>query len=486
MAKLLIIDDEKNVCYSLEKALRSSDLEVISANSASEGIERVRRDVPDVVLLDVRLPDFSGLEAYGTIREIDPRLPVIVITAHSTTETAIEAMKMGAYEYLLKPVDLQQIRQVVAGALDLSRLSRVPALLAGEEPSAARSDPMIGQSAAMQNVYKAIGRVASQDVTVLILGESGTGKELVARAIYQHSRRGKAPLLAINCAAIPETLLESELFGHEKGAFTGADRRRIGKFEQASGGTLFLDEVGDMSFATQAKLLRLLQEQRFERVGGNETIRTDVRIIAATNQDLASLAATGRFREDLFYRLNVFVVRVPPLREHMEDLPLLVDHFLARSGPELGKHIRSLAPDAMQMLQRHHWPGNVRELESTLKYAMVHATGNIITPDCLPDVLRLNGTTSSRARENDPMALDVGQYSRRLLAAGQTNVYHAVLQAVDRVVLGEVFRHTKGNQVEAARVLGVSRNTLRAKMRTLGMILEKQLASEDQRLKTED
>lgn len=479
MSKLLVIDDEKNVCYSLEKALASDELDVICANTATNGIECVRSESPDVVLLDVRLPDFSGLEAYGRIREIDPRLPVIVITAHSTTETAIEAMKMGAYEYLLKPVELRQLREVVAGALNLSRLSRIPAVLDGEERSEPQTDPMIGQSAAMQNVYKAIGRVASQDVTVLIQGESGTGKELVARAIYQHSRRSKAPLLAINCAAIPETLLESELFGHERGSFTGADRRRIGKFEQASGGTLFLDEVGDMSLATQAKLLRLLQEQRFERVGGNETIHTNVRIVAATNQDLANLAAAGRFREDLFYRLNVFVVRVPPLREHMDDLPLLVDHFVERTSRDLGKSVHGVSPETMQMLLRHNWPGNVRELESTLKYAMVHATGNVITPDCLPDVLRMSGT-ATRTTPQDSVTLDVGQYSRRLLAANQSNVYHTVLSAVDRVVLGEVLRHTKGNQVEAARLLGVSRNTLRAKLRSLGMTLEKQLASDSE------
>ena len=481
MSKLLVIDDEKNVCYSLEKALASDELSVICANTATDGIECVRSESPDVVLLDVRLPDFSGLEAYGKIREIDPRLPVIVITAHSTTETAIEAMKMGAYEYLLKPVELHQLREVVSGALDLSRLSRVPAVLYGEERSEPQTDPMIGQSAAMQNVYKAIGRVASQDVTVLIQGESGTGKELVARAIYQHSRRSKAPLLAINCAAIPETLLESELFGHERGSFTGADRRRIGKFEQASGGTLFLDEVGDMSLATQAKLLRLLQEQRFERVGGNETICTNVRIIAATNHNLANLAAAGQFRGDLFYRLNVFVVRVPPLREHMEDLTLLVKHFVERTSRDLRKNIHGVSPETMQMLLRHNWPGNVRELESTLKYAMVHASGNIITPDCLPDVLRMSGTTT-QATAGDSVTLDVGQYSRRLLAANQFNVYHTVLSAVDRVVLGEVLRHTKGNQVEAARLLGVSRNTLRAKLRSLGMNLEKQLTSESEHL----
>ncbi len=483
MRTLLVVDDEPNVCYSLEKALRSETLNVISAGTAREGIERVRRDGPDVVILDVRLPDASGLEAYGRIREIDPRLPVIVVTAYATTETAIEAMKLGAYEYLLKPVDLHQLRELVAGALELSRLGRVPAVLGEPAPErVAPADCMIGRSAAMQNVYKAIGRVAPQQVTVLILGESGTGKELVARAIYQHSRRSREPLLAINCAAIPETLLESELFGHEKGAFTGADRRRIGKFEQASGGTIFLDEVGDMSTSIQAKLLRLLQEQRFERVGGNETIQTDVRIIAATNQDLAALVASGQFRQDLYYRLNVFTVHVPPLREHMEDLPLLVDHFLGRMNRELGKRVRTVAPEAMRLLEEHSWPGNVRELESTLKYALVHATADVLTPGCLPYSLRLAaGRGEAQATAAPPSTLDVAEYARRLLDAKQPDIYHNVISAVDRVVLEAVLRHTRGNQVEAARLLGVSRNTLRAKLRALGMVLEKQLAPESER-----
>jgi len=480
MARLLVIDDEANVCYSLERALASETLEVISAETAKEGIDRVRRDCPDVVILDVRLPDISGLEAYGQIREIDPRVPVIVITAHSTTETAIEAMKLGAYEYLLKPVDLQQLREVLASALELSRLGRVPTVL--DEPGQAADAPgdrLIGRSAAMQNVYKAIGRVASQDVTVLILGESGTGKELVARAIYQHSRRARGPLLAINCAAIPETLLESELFGHEKGSFTGADRRRIGKFEQASGGTIFLDEVGDMSPATQSKLLRLLQEQRFERVGGNETIQTDVRMIAATNQDLASLVAKGRFRQDLFYRLNVFAVRVPPLRQHMEDLPLLVEHFLAQANRELDKHVDRVSPRAMRLLAQHHWPGNVRELESTIKYGLVHATSRVVTADCLPEALHQAASPGQvRSVAAGPPTLDVGEYVGRLLDAKQPDTYDDVIAAVDRVVLSEVLKRTKGNQVEAAKLLGISRNTLRAKLHDLGLAIEKQLAPE--------
>ncbi|MBN2023793.1 MAG: sigma-54-dependent Fis family transcriptional regulator [Pirellulales bacterium] len=484
MAKLLVIDDEANVCYSLERTLKSETLDVISAQTAREGLERVRQDGPDAVILDVRLPDISGLEAYGQIREIDPRVPVIIITAHSTTETAIEAMKLGAYEYLLKPVDLQQLREVLARALELSRLSRVPTVL--DEPGQPRTtegDRLIGRSAAMQDVYKAIGRVASQDVTVLILGESGTGKELVARAVYQHSRRGMAPLLTINCAAIPETLLESELFGHEKGAFTGADRRRIGKFEQATGGTIFLDEVGDMSHATQAKLLRLLQEQRFERVGGNETIQTDVRIIAATNQDLAAAVARGRFRQDLYYRLNVFAVHVPALREHMEDLPLLVQHFLLRGNAELHKHVHRVSPEAARVLARHDWPGNVRELESTIKHSLVRATSSVLTPDCLPDSLRTGKPAVEKTSDDQAAAptLDVRRLVERLLDDQEPDVYDKVVLAVDRVVVSEVLRRTKGNQVEAARLLGISRNTLRAKLHESGLSVEKQVTSEPDR-----
>ena len=294
MPSVLIIDDEPNVCYSLQRRSRTPALAVSTAGTAREGIESIRRNPPDAVILDVRLPDMSGLDAYSTIRRIDARLPVIVITAHGTTETAIEAMKLGAFEYLLKPLDLDQLAGVVEHAVHASRISRVPAIYPGEHDTLPEGDQLVGSSPPMQELYKSIGRIAPQDVTVLILGESGTGKELVARAIYQHSRRSQAPFLAINCAAIPEPLLESELFGHEQGAFTGADRRRIGKFEQAHGGTVFMDEVGDMAPGTQAKLLRLLQEKQFERVGGNTTIDTDIRVIAATNQDLESMAAAGR------------------------------------------------------------------------------------------------------------------------------------------------------------------------------------------------
>src|SRR5487761_1307740 len=357
MPRLLVVDDEPNVLYSLQKSLTSSTLEVLTAKTGKEGVDRVVDSLPDAVIVDVRLPDMSGLDAYDRIRQIDPRLPVIVITAFAKTETAIEAMRRGAFEYLLKPVDFRRLREVVAKALEVSRLSHVPAVINDEEPGDSPADRIVGCAAAMQDVYKAIGRAAPQDVTVLILGESGTGKELVARSLYHYSRRSQGPFLAINCAAIPETLLESELFGHDRGAFTGADQRRIGKFEQVSGGTIFLDEIADMSSATQAKVLRLLQEQRFERVGANDTIQTDVRMIAATNKNLAELVEQGAFRQDLYYRLNGFMIQLPPLRERREDIPRLVDHFLRVFNLELGKNIRALTPESRRLLEAHPWPG---------------------------------------------------------------------------------------------------------------------------------
>lgn len=480
MANLLVIDDEPNVRYSLEKGLQHAGLRVSGVGTAREGIERVRVDPPDAIILDVRLPDMSGLAAYEQIRQLDPRLPVIIVTAHATTETAIEATKLGAFDYQLKPVDLHKLREVVERAVELSRLSRVPALLDHEAPAETAGDRIVGRSPAMQEVYKAIGRVAPQDVTVLILGESGTGKELVARSIYQHSRRSRGPFLTINCAAIPESLLESELFGHERGAFTGADRRRIGRFEQAHGGTIFMDEIGDMTYGTQAKLLRLLQEQQFERVGGDASIRTDVRVIAATNQDLPAMVATQRFRQDLFYRLNVFAIRLPALRDRPNDVPLLINYFLRQYNRELGRHVHSVAPDTQRLLEKYSWPGNVRELQSTIKYALLHAAGDGLTVDNLPETLRF--PVGSTTRPGSPSGnLDVTAYLQHLLNEGEPEIYSKVHAAVDRLLLEEVLRHTKGNQVLAAEVLGVSRNTLRARLRQFNLAVEKQLQTDQER-----
>jgi two-component system nitrogen regulation response regulator GlnG len=418
----------------------------------------------------------SGLDAFDRLKEKDPRLPVIIMTAHGSTDTAIEATKRGAFEYLLKPVDLHQVEELVRKAFELRRMQATPTVFG--EPSETESanldsDPIIGRCPAMHEVYKAIGRCATQDVTVLILGESGTGKELVARAIYQHSNRAGKPFLAINCAAIPEALLESELFGHEKGAFTGADRKRIGKFEQADGGTLFLDEIGDMSAATQAKVLRVLQDQQFERVGGNETIKTDVRVVAATNQNLTSLAAAGRFRQDLLYRLNSFTIELPPLRERAGDIALLVNQFLATANRSLGKNVRGIDPTALAALESHQWPGNVRELQNAVRYAVVHAIGEVVTLDCLPASVRGQAATRSAG------TLDVLALVADLLRVGSTDIYRQVTQAVDRALLTAVLDHARGNQSQASELLGISRTTLRAKLQALGLNVEKQLRPAD-------
>src|SRR5437588_981857 len=328
------------------------------APPGSAGLERARDGRPDVILLDLRLPDRSGLDVLKQLRQIDARIPVVLVTVVRSADSAIEAMRQGAYDYLLKPLDLQKLDHVLGEALKVARLMREPAVVVGTPPDDDQpGEAVIGSSPAMQEVYKAIGRVADQAFPVLITGESGTGKELVARAIYQHGPRAKAPFLALNCAAIPETLLESELFGHEKGAFTGAERRRIGKFEQCNDGTLFLDEIGDMPLPLQAKMLRVLQEQQFERLGSNETVQTQVRVLAATNHDLQKSVQEGRFRKDLYYRLNVVTLRVPPLRERLSDVAELAHYFLFRFDRELGLDLRVFDPEALRLLEQHSWPG---------------------------------------------------------------------------------------------------------------------------------
>ncbi|QDU37848.1 Nitrogen regulation protein NR(I) [Maioricimonas rarisocia] len=480
MPKLLIVDDEQNVLYSLVRGLRSPDLEIVTAETAQEGLRLVEAERPDAVLLDVKLPDRSGLDVFVDMHRIEKRLPVIIMTAHTTTETAIESMKRGAFDYLLKPFDLAELKRVVSKALEVSRLSRVPAVFDQEAAAADDTavDRIVGTSPVMQSVYKEIGRVAPQDVNVLILGESGTGKELVARAIYQHSQRADSSFMAINCAAIPETLLESELFGHEQGAFTGADRRRIGKFEQADGGTIFLDEIGDMASATQAKVLRVLQDGKFQRVGGNETVSSDVRILAATNRDLEQAIAQREFRQDLFYRLNTFTIRLPPLRDRLEDLPLLVAHFVNLVCRDLDRDVPAVSPETMDALRSHDWPGNVRELQSAIRYGVVHATGDIITPDSLPE--EVTGATYA-VRSPAPSDEDwrgLRERIRGLLAEERPDLNHVVHQDVDRVLIEEVLAHVDGHQTRAAELLGISRTTLRNRMQQLGLSVGKSVQPE--------
>src|SRR5947199_1426732 len=387
MATLLLIDDDPDLLRDrVNHVLPAPAHRVEIAQTGAEGLERGAAACTDVILLDLRLPDQSGLDDLRQLRRIDRRVPVVMVTVARSADSAIEAMRHGAYDYLRKPIDLQKLDRVISEALKVSRLMREPAVVAETPPDEELpGEAIIGCCPGMQEAYKAIGRVADQTFPVLITGESGTGKELVARAIYQHGPRAQAPFLALNCAAIPEHLLASELFGHERGAFTGAERRRIGKFEQVNGGTLFLDEVGDMPLALQAKVLRLLQEQAFERVGGNETIRTDVRMIAATHRNLKALSDEGTFRPDLYYRLGVFTIHLPPLRERGDDLPLLVQHFLRRYSRELGREVREVAPAAMERLRGGSWPGNIRELQSVLKQALLQASGTVLLPTFLPE-----------------------------------------------------------------------------------------------------
>jgi two-component system nitrogen regulation response regulator GlnG len=483
MARLLLVDDDPGLIQAqVSHALGSLGVQIDTALNGAEGLQRLRTQPADVILLDVRLPDLSGLEVYQRIREFDARIPVIFVTAVTAADTAIEAMQKGAYDYLFKPIDPEQLRRVVGQALHLARLMHEPTVLAEAIPGDDSSDAIIGCSPLMREVYKAIGRVARQNVIVLITGESGTGKELAARAIYQHSARARAPFHAINCAAIPEPLLESELFGHEKGAFTGADRRRIGKFEQCNGGTLFLDEIGDMPLGMQGKLLRVLQDQKFERVGGNETIQTDVRFLAATNRDLKAWSAEGRFRPDLFYRLSVFTIALPPLRERGDDLPMLIQQYLRRFNRELGREIAEIAPDALECLRRYSWPGNIRELQSVLKQALLHAAGSVLISAFLPEAVTTGSSLPTATAPVEAGGFQFEPFIRQRLAAGENDVYAEAHRQLDRILLTLALEFSAGNQRQAARLLGIARQTFRLRLRDAGLSLRQSVEGNDDSL----
>jgi two-component system nitrogen regulation response regulator GlnG len=470
MARLLVIDDDPVLLEDQVRHLFTPrGLDIVVARSGYEGLAQIAAAAPDVVLLDVSMPDLSGLEVYKRIRAIDARIPVIFITATAITDTAIEAMRQGAYDYLIKPVDLHQLDKVVSQAIELGRRMREPAAV-GQLPGDDDGDAIIGHCPAMQEVYKEIGRVADKNVIVLITGESGTGKELVARAIYQHSGRASGPFLAINCAAIPESLLESELFGHEKGAFTGADRRRIGKFEQCHGGTLFLDEIGDMPMATQGKILRVLQDQKFERVGGHETIQTDVRLVAATNRNLRASTESGRFRADLYYRLSVFTIHLPPLRERGEDLPMLIQFYLRRFNRELGREVQAVDPAASERLQHYAWPGNVRELQSILKQSLLRAKGKVLMAQFLP---ALSSPAAANPRDHPEPIFSFEAFIQQRLIEGATDLHATAHRELDNILLKLALQFTHGNQHRAAQILGISRQTFRNRFRELGFNIAK-------------
>lgn len=465
MARILIVDDDPDVLHSFRRMLRDDPHAVETCRSGEEALGLLERDDYDLVVMDIRMGGMSGLETLRAISRLEPRPFVILMTAYATTETTIEGIKLGAFDYILKPFEVPEMRGLISRALETRRAWREGRQAA---PAADVSDEIVGRAASMQEVYKLIGRVASQDVPVLITGESGTGKELVARAIHRHSRRAEQIFLPVNCAAIPETLLESEFFGHEKGAFTGALGRRVGKFEQCHGGTIFLDEVGELAPSVQGKLLRLLEEGTFQRVGGTEEVRSDARVIAATNRDLSSEVERGAYRADLFYRLNVVNVHLPALRERREDIALLVDHFLSKLSLRRPEGRLQLQAEAMELLRRHPWPGNVRQMENALRKAAATCRGGVITVDDLPEEVRRPAAVA-------PSVLS-GSYTEQLEAlldrlaelavrrSGQSGPV-ALLPDLQRRLIPRILERVKGNQVKAAQILGISRNTLRGHLR---------------------
>ena len=438
-------------------------------------MKRVRialQESPEVVLLDIRLGASSGLDLFHELHHLNPKCLVIFVTGFGTAETAIKAMKLGAYDYLTKPLDAKQLKRVVEQALVISRMANVPTLLDEGDRPEDHPDRLIGGGMAMQAVCKRIGRVAPQDVNVLIVGESGTGKELVARALYQHSRRAQAPFLAINCAAIPESLLESDLFGHERVRSPAQINGGLANSNRPHGGTLFLDEVGDMAPHTQAKILRLIQEGRFERVGGNQTISANVRILAATNQNLDTLIAEGRFRKDLYYRLSAITIPLPPLRERLEDIPELAHYFLFRYNRQLGTTVHSIAPEALEMLQSYRWPGNVRELQNVIRQTLIGSAGSTIVAEFLPAELFDQDESESEELVATQSVPDsdwhmLHQSFSQSLASGEVDLYRRVREQFDRLVILGTMQHVRGNRSQASRILGLSHVTLRAKLRGL-------------------
>ncbi len=497
MPSLLVVDDDRGIIRIFQRCFEPTDITIHSAASGAEAVKAIAELQPDVVVLDMVLPDTTGLSILGDIRQHNPTIPVVLITAAGTSDTAIESMRLGAMDYLAKPLDMAKIREVVGQAIGISQSIRET----GENGESAfptsetaTANGMIGKCPAMQEVYKAIGRIADQNINVLIRGESGTGKELIARAIHQHSARSGKKFMAVNCAAIPEALLESELFGHEKGAFTGAVSQRIGKFEECEGGTLFLDEVGDMPLLMQSKVLRAIQEKEFQRVGGNQTIESDAWIVAATNRDLDAMVADGTFRADLSYRLNGYCILLPPLRERREDIPLLAEYYVRIFNAEIGKAITGIAPEAMERLVEYSWPGNIRELQTVLKHAMLHAIGPILLAEFLPADLQTSCSARSAppstgaasniphasqpATENLPEDVDAAfaGFVEDQLHQGTHSLYADSVKYMESILLTHVLRHTGGNQSQAAAILGITRGCLRNKLRLHGILISSSIA----------
>ena len=466
MKSVLIVDDEVGARESLKMILKN-DYEVFLAKNAEESFAQIKKHSPDVVLLDIILPDLDGLKVLEKIKQSDPDVIVIMITATKTVKTAVEAMKLGAYDYVTKPFDIDELRLLVSRSLSRKALEQEVKFRREEMDKNFDFGQIIGKSKPMKDIFRVVNQIADSRSTVLIMGESGTGKELVSRAVHYNSNRKNYPFVTINCAAIPETLIESELFGHEKGAFTGAVARKIGKFEAAAGGTIFLDEIGDMNMPLQGKLLRVLQEREFERVGGTEPIKTDVRVIAATHRNLEKAVREKRFREDLFYRLNVIQINIPPLRKRKDDITPLAEYFMQKYQPGPGK-TKILTPETLKILRAYDWPGNVRELENAVQRAITLAQGDKIFPDALPPQIFKPGHGIALSFENflEEKLVDLVE---RMGGLETGDIYSMVLQRVEKPLITLVLRKTEGNQVRAAHLLGINRNTLRKKIKELGI-----------------
>ena len=464
--EILLVEDDSSLATSLERVLVLAGYGVTVATCGEVGRERASENRFVAVVTDFKMPGLSGLDLVKQIHAMNGRVPIILMTAHGTAELAIEAIKWGAYDYLLKPFEMPDLLAMIADAVAHNALRADPVEISDKQ---APASALIGDSGVMQAIYKEIGRVAATSATVLIQGESGTGKELVARAIWQYSRRAMQPFVAVNCTSIPETLVESEMFGHERGAFTGAEARRIGRFEQAHKGTIFLDEIGDMTLPTQAKLLRVLQEKSLQRVGGREPISIDVRIIAATHRDLKIAIREKQFREDLFYRLNVVCITLPPLRNRPEDIPELVRHFLRQQSVEMGIDKPSIQDQAMQFLQEQPWHGNVRELESALRRALLVTPGYPIT---IKDVHRAM-ITGPGAKNEQSLSVLVKENLARAQRGEAVEVYAELVGTLERELFAQAMKLASGNQLRAARWLGISRLTLRHRLQKLGLALGK-------------
>lgn len=462
--KILLVEDDTNIATGLQKVMRANGYDVTALSRGDTGLERALGEPFDVVVTDLKLPGLDGLELVRQLHQAKPKLPIILITAHGTTEIAIEATKWGAFDYVPKPFEVDELLDLTAKALESSRLMSEPVDM-GEAASSRTA--IVGKSRVMQSIYKEIGRIAATSVTVLIRGDTGTGKELIARAIYQHSDRASAPFIAINCAAIPEALLESELFGHERGSFTGADARRIGRFEQANGGTIFLDEIGDMNANLQAKLLRVLQEKTVQRVGGRENVPVDVRIIAATHRDLEAAIRERLFREDLFYRLSVVTIKLPPLSQRSDDIPDMITYFLRRYGPEAGVPSPSITPEAIAFLQSQNWPGNVRELENTVRKALLFARDYTIGVDQVKEIV-----TKARqpvATSQQTHAAYVTELMDQVERGEAQNAFAKMLADLEPELYSQAIQRTHGNLTKAAQWLGVTRLKMREKLKEFGL-----------------